>query len=286
MNGVLVINKEKGYTSRDVVNIVGKVLGTKKVGHTGTLDPLATGVLVIPVGKALKISELLTCNDKEYVAKVAIGYETDTLDITGEVTNKRIIDIDKDMVLRVLDRFVGKIKQQVPKYSAVKIRGKKLYEYAREGIEVELPVREVEVKKLELVSDISIVDGYPTFLIKCTVSKGTYIRSLIRDMGYALGSYGTMMELRRTRQGKFDISMAVTMGDMQKGRYKLLDIRDVLDIPIVKVNEKRAFKIRNGMVMEPFFEGDMALITSLDNQIMAIYQNVNGKARVYKMLSS
>ena len=284
MNGVIVIDKDKGCTSRDVVNKVGKILGTKKVGHTGTLDPIATGVLVLPIGKALKISELIVSEDKEYIARVIIGYETDTLDVTGEKTHEKKIKITRDDVLKVLDRFKGKIKQQVPKYAAVKINGKKLYEYAREGIDVELPVREVEIYELELISEIKEVDGYYEFDIKTLVSKGTYIRSLIRDIGNSLGSYGTMKELRRIKQGDFTIDMAYKISDIEKGNYKLLAIDEVLrDLPQVVVDDKLLFKIRNGVVLDKFFDSDMALIKDKMGNCIAIYKNVSDKARVFKM---
>lgn len=284
MNGVIVIDKDKGYTSRDVVNKVGKILGTKKVGHTGTLDPIATGVLVLPIGKALKISELIVSEDKEYIARVIIGYETDTLDVTGEKTHEKKIKITRDDVLKVLDRFKGKIKQQVPKYAAVKINGKKLYEYAREGIDVELPVREVEIYELELISEIKEVDGYYEFEMKTLVSKGTYIRSLIRDIGNSLGSYGTMKELRRIKQGDFTIDMAYKISDIEKGNYKLLAIDEVLrDLPQVVVDDELLFKVKNGVVLDKFFDSDMALIKDKMGNCIAIYQNVSDKARVFKM---
>ena len=284
MNGVIVIDKDKGYTSRDVVNKVGKILGTKKVGHTGTLDPIATGVLVLPIGKALKISELIVSEDKEYIARVIIGYETDTLDVTGEKTHEKKIKITRDDVLKVLDRFKGKIKQQVPKYAAVKINGKKLYEYAREGIDVELPVREVEIYELELISEIKEVDGYYEFEMKTLVSKGTYIRSLIRDIGNSLGSYGTMKELRRIKQGNFTIDMAYKISDIEKGNYKLLAIDEVLrDLPQVVVDDELLFKIKNGVVLDKFFDSDMALIKDKMGNCIAIYQNVCDKAKVFKM---
>lgn len=284
MNGVIIVDKDKGYTSRDVVNKVGKILGTKKVGHTGTLDPIATGVLVLPIGKALKISELIVSEDKEYIARVIIGYETDTLDVTGEKTHEKKIKITRDDVLKVLDRFKGKIKQQVPKYAAVKINGKKLYEYAREGIDVELPVREVEIYELELISEIKEVDGYYEFEMRTLVSKGTYIRSLIRDIGNSLGSYGTMKELRRIKQGNFTIDMAYKISDIEKGNYKLLAIDEVLrDLPQVVVDDELLFKIKNGVVLDKFFNSDMALIKDKMGNCIAIYQNVCDKAKVFKM---
>ena len=284
MNGVIIVDKDKGYTSRDVVNKVGKILGTKKIGHTGTLDPIATGVLVLPIGKALKISELMVSKDKEYIARVIIGYETDTLDVTGTKIYDKKIELTRDRVLNVLDRFKGKIKQQVPKYASVKVNGKKLYEYARKGIDVELPIRDVIIYELELISDIEEVNGYYEFDIRVLVSKGTYIRSLIRDIGYSLGSYGTMMELRRIKQGNFTIDMAYKISDIEKGNYKLLAIDEVLrDLPQVVVDDELLFKIKNGVVLDKFFDSDMALIKDKMGNCIAIYKNVSDKARVFKM---
>lgn len=269
MNGILVINKEAGYTSRDVVNVVSKVLGTKKVGHTGTLDPLATGVLVLCVGKCLKLVELLTNHDKEYVAKIRLGLETDTLDITGNVIKK--VDVpnqSKEDVKRVLKSFVGKIEQEVPKYSAIKVNGKKLYEYARAGIEVKLPVRQVEIYDLDLISDIQVNE----FAIKCHVSKGTYIRSLVRDIGLSLGTVATMVELERIKLGTFSLEDACSLQDVKEGNYRLLNPIDLLDLPKVIVDEKLEKKIKNGQVLKKFFDEDMAMIINHEQELIAIYQ--------------
>ena len=150
MNGILIVNKDLGYTSRDVVNIVSKVLNTRKVGHTGTLDPMASGVLVLCVGNALKLCELLTNHDKEYVAGVTLGIETDTLDIDGKIISTEDVDIDEDKIIDVVNSFKGSYMQEVPKYSAVKVNGKKLYEYARNNIDVDLPSKMVNISNIEI----------------------------------------------------------------------------------------------------------------------------------------
>lgn len=286
MNGVLVINKLKDYTSRDIVNIVGKELGTTKVGHTGTLDPLATGVLVLPIGRALKISELLTAEKKEYIADVILGYETDTLDVTGTIINKNNPTVTVDKLKEVLGSFKGKSMQEVPMYSAVKVKGKKLYEYARNGIKVIPPSKEIEVYSIELLGDITKLNDTIEFTIKCEVSKGTYIRSLIRDIGYKLGTYGTMKELTRTKQGIFTINNSYTIEDIKEGNYKLLSIREALpNIKVTKVDDKLLKKIKNGMKVDKFFDGDMSLIVDKNNKEIAIYQNLNdNKAKLYKMI--
>ena len=214
MNGILIINKSLGYTSRDIVNIVSKELGTKKIGHTGTLDPMASGVLVLCVGNALKLCEMLTNHDKEYVAGITLGIETDTLDMDGNILSTGIVDIEKEKIYDVINSFKGSYMQEVPKYSAVKVNGKKLYEYARNNEEVELPINKVKVYELKRISDIK--DN--KFSIKCKVSKGTYIRSLVRDIGYALGSFATMGSLNRIKQGKFDISTSYTLDDINNDK--------------------------------------------------------------------
>ena len=221
MNGILIVNKPYGYTSRDIVNIVSKTLNTKKIGHTGTLDPIATGVLVLPIGNALKVAELITAEKKEYISRVILGYETDMLDVTGKEIKRNKPSCTKEELEEVLKSFLGKSNQDVPMYSAVKVNGKKLYEYARQGIEVTPPTKEIEVYSLEQISDIEYLGDTIEFTIKCEVSKGTYIRSLIRDIAYKLGTYGTMKELTRTKQGIFSLEDSHTLEDIQNNNYKL-----------------------------------------------------------------
>ena len=179
MNGILVVNKDLGYTSRDVVNIVCKELGTKKVGHTGTLDPNATGVLVLCVGNALKLCEMLTNHDKEYIAGITLGIETDTLDMDGTIIKEENVLIDKDKIVDAVNSFKGSYMQEVPKYSAVKVNGRKLYDYARNNIDVKLPSKMVDIYDIQIIDDIKYDNGKINFLIKTNVSKGTYIRSLV-----------------------------------------------------------------------------------------------------------
>ena len=286
MNGILVINKPHGYTSRDIVNIVSKELNTKKIGHTGTLDPIATGVLVLPIGNALKVSELLTSEKKEYIARVILGYETDTLDITGTKIKKNKPSCSKEELEKVLKSFIGKSNQQVPIYSAVKVAGKKLYEYARKGIEVTPPTKEIEIFNLELISEIEYLEDTIEFSIKCEVSKGTYIRSLIRDIGYKLDTYGTMKELNRTGQGIFRLEDSYTLEDIKNNNYKLLSIKEALpNIKITKVEEPLLKKIKNGMVLDSFFEEEMSLIVDENNKEIAIYkQTEDNKVKPFKMI--
>ena len=285
-NGILRVNKPSGITSRDVVNIVGKTLNTKKVGHTGTLDPMATGVLVLCLGNALKVCELITANDKEYIAKVILGIETETLDTTSPIINTKKTNITKEEIEKVLNSFKGSYLQEVPKYSAVKINGKKLYEYAREGKEIELPKKMVTIYDIQLVSDITYYNDTTSFYIKTTVSKGTYIRSLIRDIGYKLNTCGCMDSLERTRQGIFNIDNSNTLEEIKNNNYKLLSIEESLpNIPLVQVDNKTLFKIRNGVKLKKFFAGDMAIIKD-KNKVVAIYKNDLNESKLFKMIDN
>lgn len=285
-NGILIVNKPSGITSRGVVNIVGKTLNTKKVGHTGTLDPMATGVLVLCLGNALKVCELITANDKEYIAKVILGIETETLDTTSPIINTKKTNITKEEIEKVLNSFKGSYLQEVPKYSAVKINGKKLYEYAREGKEIELPKKMVTIYDIQLISDITYYNDTTSFYIKTTVSKGTYIRSLIRDIGYKLNTYGCMDSLERTRQGIFNIDNSYTLEEIKNNNYKLLSIEESLpNIPLVEVDNKTLFKIRNGVKLKKFFTGDMAIIKD-KNKVVAIYKNDLNESKLFKMIDN
>ena len=285
-NGILMVNKPSGITSRDVINIVGKTLNTKKVGHTGTLDPMATGVLVLCIGNALKVCELITANDKEYIAKVILGIETETLDTTSPIINTKKTNITKEEIEKVLNSFKGSYLQEVPKYSAVKINGKKLYEYAREGKEIELPKKMVTIYDIQLISDITYYNDTTSFYIKTTVSKGTYIRSLIRDIGYKLNTYGCMDSLERTRQGIFNIDNSYTLEEIKNNNYKLLSIEESLpNIPLVEVDNKTLFKIRNGVKLKKFFAGDMAIIKD-KNKVVAIYKNDLNESKLFKMIDN
>lgn len=269
MNGIIVVNKEAGYTSRDVVNIIGKKFTTKKVGHTGTLDPLATGVLVICIGKSLKLVEMLMHHDKEYIAKVKLGIETDTLDITGNVIKEsHVPKLTNQDIEKILNTFKGPQKQQVPIFSAIKVNGKKLYEYARNNEKVELPIKDVEIYDIKLVGDI--VDN--SFYIKCHVSSGTYIRSLIRDIGYKLGTLATMEELQRTSLGNFKIEESYSLEEIKNDNYKIIDIKDSIDLHKIKVNEELEKRILNGQVLEKFFEEEKVMILNSKDEVIAIYQ--------------
>ena len=278
MDGILLINKEPNMTSRDVVNKVCHILNTKKVGHTGTLDPMATGVLVLAINKGLKIVNEITALDKEYEAEITLGINTDTLDITGKTLDTKEVNVTNEDIDRVLKTFIGDYDMEVPLYSAIKINGKKLYEYARNNEEVEVPIHKVKVYELVRTSDIK--DN--KFSIRCKVSKGTYIRSLVRDISKELGTVGVMSKLNRTKQGNFDIKNCYTLKDIEDGNYKLLDIKDVLDLPVVEVPDSIYNKVINGNKIDNTFDYDK-FIFEKDNKIIAIYEKDNDLLRPLHM---
>ena len=277
-SGVLLVNKPKDITSRDVVNRVEKVFDTKKVGHNGTLDPIAEGLLVITINKGTKINELLTSNDKEYIASVKVGIETDTLDLEGKVIKEDDRKISKNMLDSLFNEFKGKYNQEVPIYSAVKVDGKKLYEYARSNKEVSLPKREVIIKELELLDYKE-----DSFKFRCVVSKGTYIRSLIRDMGKFLDRLFTMSSLIRTRQGKFMLSNAIELDDININS-NLISISNALDIKTQEISDKDYKKVLNGALVDNSYNITDKVLFMKENKCIAIYQNINNKLKCYKML--
>ena len=266
MDGIILVNKEAGMTSRDVVNKVCHLLNTKKVGHTGTLDPMATGVLVLAINKGLKIVNEITSLDKEYEAEIALGIDTDTLDITGNTVSTKEVNVTNEDIDKVLNSFIGDYNMEVPIYSAIKVNGKKLYEYARNNEQVDIPVHKVKVYELKRTSDIK--DN--KFSIKCKVSKGTYIRSLVRDISKELGTVGVMSKLNRTKQGKFDIKDCYTLKDIENGNYSIISIKDVIDLPTIEIPDNLYKKIINGNKIEDIYNYEKVLFEK-DNRIIAIY---------------
>jgi len=265
MNGVIIINKPKGYTSHDVVNVLRKKLNTKKVGHTGTLDPNATGVLPILVGAATKISKYLVEHEKTYIATIELGKKTDTGDAEGEViqevTNMKEINIEE--IESVLKSFLGKQSQIPPMYSAIKVDGKKLYEYAREGKTVELQPREIEILDINL---IAYNNNEIKFSVRC--SKGTYIRSLCEDIAESLGTIGYMKELQRASVNQFNIQDSILLDDLDN-----INIGERI-ILIEKVFEDKPRIDLNNRKLELFLNG-VQLTHELDDGLYRVYNNNN-----------
>ena len=276
---ILSVYKESNMTSRDVCNIIGKHFKTKKVGHTGTLDPLARGLLIVCTDKDTKLVDILTAKKKEYIATIKLGIKTDTLDITGNIIERSNYNFTKEELLRVLNSFLGKSKQQVPIYSAIKIKGKKLYEYARNNIEVELPVRDVEIYNIEL---LEYKDDLITF--KVEVSKGTYIRSLIADICSKLGTVGVMQSLLRTKQGDFKVEDANKIEDILNDKYTVISYDTVFkNYPIVNLKEMEYQKVLNGVKMDFAFKDDIIAL-KYNNLYVALYKYDMGVYKMYKYL--
>lgn len=267
MDALLIVNKGKNKTSRDVVNELNHIFNTKKIGHTGTLDPLATGVLVCLIGKYTKLVNLITSYDKEYIAEIKLGIKTDTGDITGNIISTDNSNVSVDMIKEVFANFPKVYNQEVPIYSAVKINGKKLYDYARSNIPVNLPKREVHIYSLEL---LSYENNIITF--KTKVSKGTYIRSLINDLTNYLNTVGTMNNLIRTKQGYFNITDSYTIEDIKNGNYKLLNIKDFLNYPVIELPDTLIKKVSNGSTIPNSFNIKDKVIFTYQNQDIAIYE--------------
>ena len=268
MNGLLVVNKPKNYTSRDVVNVLNKVFNTKTIGHIGTLDPLATGVLVCLIGKYTKLNNLLTMHNKEYIVDFKLGILTDTLDATGRVLDTSNNFIKKEKLVRALKKFKKTYMQEVPMYSAVKVNGRKLYDYARHDEEIVPP------KKRVTIYDIELLDyEYDDVKIRCTVSKGTYIRALIRDICQYLKTYGVMTGLVRTKINDFKIEDAYTLDEIRNGDYKLLSLEDFLDFKVIDLDEDNLNRIKNGNIYCDR-ENDYILFKYL-NEDIALYYRIN-----------
>lgn len=268
MNGVIVVNKPKGITSRDVVNKLVKVFGTKSIGHIGTLDPMATGVLVCLIGKYTKLGSIMVNHDKEYIATFKLNVLTDTLDSEGKVlkTGNKIISLE-DMN-GAIEHFNGlTYMQEVPIYSAVKVNGKKLYDYARSNEDVILPKKEVTIYKLELVSFEDEVK------IKCKVSKGTYIRALIRDICAYLGTYGIMTDLVRTKLGDYDIGDAYSLDDISNGKYKLYRLEDIFDLDVRYINDDNHKQIYNGNIVKD--KNSNYILYKDGDKAVAFYTRIN-----------
>ena len=211
MEGIIVVNKPKGITSFDVIRKLKKILKTKKIGHTGTLDPLATGIMLVCVGRATKLASDLEAKDKIYIADFDIGYATDTYDIEGKKIAENIIEVSKENLEQSIKKFIGNIKQIPPMYSAIKIDGNKLYHLARKGIEVERPERDVTIEYINL---LDFKDNKAK--IETKVSKGCYIRSLIYDIGQDLGTYATMTALQRKQVGDYSLENSYSLEQIEK----------------------------------------------------------------------
>lgn len=246
MNGIIIVNKPQGFTSQDVVSKIKKILNEKKAGHTGTLDPLATGVLPVLLGNSTKLSKYLVEHDKIYVAKIRLGEKTETGDSEGKIIEeKNVPELSVSKVENVLNSFLGKQMQLPPMYSAIKVNGKKLYEYARNGQTADIPEREIEVYSISL---ISFENNEIEFEVK--VSKGTYIRTLCEDIAKALGTVGFMAKLQRTIVDRFKIEDSYTFEQIEKGNYKLWTMEEIFkELPKLELNDRKRELFLNGVML-------------------------------------
>ena len=268
MNGVIVVNKPEGITSRDVVNKLVKEFSTKSIGHIGTLDPMATGVLVCLVGKYTKLGSIMVDQDKEYIATFKLNILTDTLDSEGKILKTDNKKISLEEMLTAIEHFNGlTYTQEVPIYSAVKVNGKKLYDYARNNEDVILPKKEVSIYKLELISFDDEVK------IKCKVSKGTYIRALIRDICAYLGTYGIMTNLVRTKLGNYDKSEAYSLEDICNGKYKLYSLEDIFNLDVRYINNDNHKQIYNGNIVKD--KNSNYILYKDGDKAVAFYTRIN-----------
>ena len=278
MNRIIIIDKPKDITSQGVVSKIKRILNVKKVGHTGTLDPLATGVLPILVGDATKLSKYLIEHDKIYIAKVVLGERRTTGDLEGEVVETKDTDISKikkEEIEELLKSFLGESKQVPSIYSAIKVNGKKLYEYAREGKEVEVPERTIFIKNIRL---LNIDNDDNSFEYEVEVSKGTYIRTLSEDIAKKLGTVGYLSNLRRIKVDKFDIDQSVTLEELEenkdndefKNKY-LLKTEDVFkDLKVIILNRRKEELFLNGVKLTFDFPDGIYNIYTFENKYLGI----------------
>ena len=295
MNGVIVIDKPAGFTSHDVVSQVKKILGAKKAGHTGTLDPMATGVLPVCVNEATKLAGFLSNDNKEYLATMLLGVKTDTLDTEGKIVGQSDIVVSDHEIETTLSRMVGKIKQIPPAFSAVKYCGDPLYKWARKGFMIEAAPREVEIRHI-FIKDIS----YPRVTFQVACSKGTYIRSLCADVGELLGCGACLSGLRRIRSGFFseDMAVALTNGSPAAKKEELLGrmlpMTKLLPLATaIEIEDAFANKLRDGLQTSvekmrthapPFLEaGDMIKFINSRGCLVAIAEMVTSVSNFFKI---
>lgn len=271
MNGIIVVNKPSGVTSRDIVNDICHIFNTKSVGHTGTLDPIASGVLIITIGKYTKLGDDLTSSYKTYKATLELGKTSDTYDTEGKVIESNVQIPLEEIIMDVINSFVGNYDQEVPIYSSVKVNGKKLYDYARNGENVELPKRNVHIKS---INDIKINNNIVKFT--CCVSKGTYIRSLINDIGNKLKCGAIMTSLVRLSQCGFTLNDAYTIDDIKNNNFKLLSVEDVLNCEVVEASDKLYKMISNGVKIE-FNTSKEYILFKYNNKDISLYKKENDK---------
>lgn len=287
MNGVININKPLGITSHDVVYRLRRLLSIKKIGHTGTLDPDADGVLPMCIGRATKVADMLTAQDKQYIAEVTLGSATDTLDKSGTVIETAEVNVCESDILAAVSSFIGEIEQIPPMYSAIKVNGKKLYELAREGKEIERAARKVKIDNIEIMA-FDLENNKFTMRVDC--SKGTYIRTLCDDIGRKLGCFGYMSALTRTKSGRFDIAQSYTLEEIEK-MYNDGDMSFFVPVDYVFeeyqrliINARKAHKMCNGtrVAVQGITDGETYRVYDESGNFLTISQAEDGVLKILK----
>jgi tRNA pseudouridine55 synthase len=278
MDGIILLHKPKGLTSHDCVNKIRRIMKTKKVGHTGTLDPSATGVLPICINDATKIIQFMEFDSKEYIAEVSLSHTTTTEDADGAVLEEDLSfkHLTREKLQATLKQFLGKQKQIPPMISSIKVNGKKLYQYARENKEVERPIRDIEVLDIELLDDQAVYEGTEiVFRFRAHVSKGTYIRTLAVDIGKVLGYPAHLKSLIRSKSGQFKLKDCVRFEDLESGNVKLVSIYEALrgfGFPMLVANDELKQKIFNGQKLPHQYGEEELVFIDENNHVLAIYR--------------
>ena len=276
MDGIIIVNKPKEYTSNDVVRKVKRIL-KEKVGHTGTLDPNATGVLPLLVGKGTLLSKYLINHNKKYEAVIKLGIKTDTADIEGKIIEEKDIDkskLTKENINKIFESLKGEQEQIPPIYSAIKVNGKKLYEYARSGKKVDIKPRIINIYNL-ILSNINLKENELTFIVEC--SKGTYIRTLCETIAKELNTVGHMKELNRLQVGNFKIEDAITVEDIENGNISIITIEEFFkNKEKIILDDKKMQLFLNGVQLTYNFPNDLYRVYNQDNIFIGI-GSVNNK---------
>ncbi len=273
MDGFIILDKPKGITSQTALNKIKKALNVSKIGHNGTLDPNATGVMVVAIGKATKLIKYLDKHDKTYLATIVFGLDSDTLDTKGNIINDIEMKPSIDDIKKALDELKKETKQIPPMTSAIKVNGMKLYEYQRKNIEIELEARDVKLYDYFIESDLRFVDGHYEIDVLLHVSKGFYIRSLARDLGLKLGGCAILRELRRTKSGEFSIEDAIKIADVTK--EKVISIFDMYKLPVIEVDDYLEKLVLNGVMLdERQAKLDSLFYVKSKNGIIAMYEPI------------
>ena len=276
MDGFFIVDKPKGMTSQTVCNKIKYKFNLNKVGHSGTLDPNTTGVLVVAVNKATKLLKLINEHDKEYIATIIFGYETDTLDMDGKIIKEIDMKVNLDDIKKCVNELSKKTKQIPPLTSAIKVNGKKLYEYQRKGIDIEVKERNIKIYSSEILSDLRYIDNHYEIDIKLNVSKGFYVRSYARDLGIMLNGNAVLKELRRTKAGEFCVENSIFLDELRE--EDCISIFKQFDFPKVEVNDYLKNLVLNGVTLDER-QTTINQVFYVTNKcdIIAIYEPVDEK---------